>query len=84
MSWQSQIIGLPVSKLTNLLSPYNLVWRVVKKDGKALPTTRDLNPNRINVDVANGVVVKFSREGGRGLRDLRGSGLKINGTHLLF
>jgi hypothetical protein len=35
--------------------------RVVKRDGESFPLTMDFNPNRMNLEVTNGVVVAVSR-----------------------
>ncbi len=81
LGWESEIIGTPVSKLDKLLSPHGLIYRVVKRDGKVLPTTKDLRADRINVEVQNGKVVNYKIEGG--VR-FRASGLKIDGTHIYY
>jgi hypothetical protein len=35
--------------------------RVVKRDGKSLPVTRDLRRDRVNVEVDNGKITKVGR-----------------------
>jgi hypothetical protein len=53
----SAIIGLPIDDATKSLEGQGLTLRVVIKDGEALAVTDDFSTSRVNVEVADGVVV---------------------------
>jgi hypothetical protein len=53
----SAIIGLGVDDATKTLEGQGFTLRVVIEDGEALAVTEDFSSSRVNVEVADGVVV---------------------------
>jgi hypothetical protein len=54
---QYVIIGRSVDEATAVLNDVGLTLRVVIEDGEALVVTEDFSTSRVNVEVADGVVV---------------------------
>lgn len=54
-------IGLPRAQAEALADEHNLPHRVVMIDGKPLPTTKDLRPNRLNFTLTKGKVTKVTK-----------------------
>ena len=49
-------IGLPLDEFTKAAEELGLTVRVAREDGEDLALTMDYQPNRLNVEVADGVV----------------------------
>ncbi len=54
---QFGIVGLGVDEATKVLDAEGLTLRVVIEDGEALAVTEDFSTSRVNVEIADGVVV---------------------------
>jgi hypothetical protein len=54
---QFGIVGLAVDEATKVLDVEGLTLRVVIEDGAGLAVTEDFSTSRVNVEVADGVVV---------------------------
>ena len=54
---QYGIVGRSVDEATEVLDGQGLTLRVVIEDGEALAVTEDFSTSRVNVEVADGVVV---------------------------
>jgi hypothetical protein len=54
---QFGIVGLAVDEATKVLDAEGLTLRVVIEDGVGLAVTEDFSTSRVNVEVADGVVV---------------------------
>ena len=50
------VIGMTVDEATAWANERGMTVRVVKLDGESLPGTKDYRPERINVEVENGVI----------------------------
>jgi hypothetical protein len=56
-----QLVGKTVEEASALLGGAKV--RPVEIDGKGLMVTKDHNPDRVNVAVANGKIVRFVNKG---------------------
>jgi hypothetical protein len=56
-----QLVGKTVEEASALLGGAKV--RVVEKDGEGLMVTMDYNPDRVNVAVAHGKIVRFVNNG---------------------
>lgn len=54
-------VGMKLGDAEKLAEERGLKHRVVERDGKPLPATKDYRPDRINFSVEKDVVVKTSR-----------------------
>ena len=54
-------IGMDLKSAEEHAKKNDLIHRVVERDGKPLPATRDYRPNRVNFSVKGGKVVKVNR-----------------------
>ncbi|NCP67655.1 DUF4377 domain-containing protein [bacterium] len=61
---EPDFIGLTVEEAIELAEINNVPFRVIEKDGRTQPTTRDFIQGRINATTKNNVVVKYEVEGG--------------------
>lgn len=57
------IVGMTENDARQFLATQGFKMRVSKRDGKALMGTRDARPDRINVEIENGIVVGEPRIG---------------------
>lgn len=62
---KSDYIGLTIKEAEALAQSKGVPFRIVNKDGKMLPTTRDFRIGRINATVENDKVVSYEVEGGK-------------------
>jgi hypothetical protein len=59
----SEIIGMTLEEAKTYLEPHGLRVRAKSIDGNPMMGTMDMQPNRINVSVDNGVITGVSRRG---------------------
>jgi len=59
-SGHQDYLGLNKTEATAKATANNLVWRVIKEDGRSFPATMDYRPERLNFIVENGVIVKVT------------------------
>lgn len=52
----AELVGLDEDEATEAAEDRGWTVRVVRRDGEDLPATLDLRPNRVNVEVTDGVV----------------------------
>lgn len=53
-----QLIGMKEEMAIRLIVNLGGVYRIVKRDGFALDVSMDMDPNRVNLEIRNGLVSK--------------------------
>jgi len=56
-----QIVGMTEEAAKALLDEIHMQHRVVWRDGHYMIVTRDFKPNRVNMHIKDGIVVKSDR-----------------------
>jgi len=54
-------VGLTIEKAQKLATKHKIRHRIIMRDGKSLPVTRDMRPDRLNFTVNKGVVTKVTK-----------------------
>lgn len=60
---ESLIVGLPLDEATEAAEAEGFVLRTAREDGEDLALTMDFVPNRVNVEVTDGVVTGVVSQG---------------------
>lgn len=55
---QNHLLGLTIKQATEYATPLEVIVRPVKKDGHNLTTVMDYRPNRVNVVLQDGKIVR--------------------------
>ena len=58
---ESIIIGMELEEATDLLDDRDVVYRIVSIDNTAFMITQDYKPERLNLFVEGGIIVKFNK-----------------------
>lgn len=56
--YEGYLIGKDLLYARSLVQIYGKSIRVTKRDGRTTIITEDINPNRINVEIENGIITK--------------------------
>lgn len=59
----NQIVGMTVEEARKHLEPHGKVVRVIIEDGSSKMVTMEVNDNRANVIVENGIIIEVDRMG---------------------
>lgn len=57
----SSLIGLPLEKAQSACDSAEVKYRVIESDGKPLPVTMDMRPDRLNFVVKKGIVTAVTK-----------------------
>ncbi|MEO0448503.1 MAG: hypothetical protein AAF191_20770, partial [Verrucomicrobiota bacterium] len=57
----AEFIGLSLKEGESLAKQKKLAYRTVEIDGESLVVTMDYDPNRVNVSIAKGKIIKVTR-----------------------
>lgn len=57
------LVGMSEEDLVAAASEHEVLVRVVIRDGKSLPSRTDRRPNRVNIEVSDGIVTGIDHVG---------------------
>lgn len=60
---ESLIVGLPYDEATEVAEAEGFELRIAREDGEDLALTMDFIPNRVNVEVEDGIVTQVLNQG---------------------